>query len=180
MKRLLLSLTIVVLLGAVVFAVRQEIATKPPSAAASFTAGLGTYRNAPPLTAEEESYAAALWPIHDEVKRAAVRMIFAGLNYKSKNLDARTVRDNVQPLVKTFQSASQRAQELKVPASLADAHDSYVEALTLYASAAREMTRVAEDGSDAHLIEAQRRSERASVALLKLSDVLWPGEYKPN
>jgi hypothetical protein len=42
------------------------------------------------------------------------------------------------------------------------------------------MVRIAEDGKDEHLVLAQKRSEQASLAILKLSDVLWPGEYKPN
>jgi hypothetical protein len=42
------------------------------------------------------------------------------------------------------------------------------------------MIKVADDGKDEHLILAQQRSEEASLAILKLSDVLWPGEYKPN
>jgi hypothetical protein len=42
------------------------------------------------------------------------------------------------------------------------------------------MIKVAEDGRQEHLVAAQQKSEQASVTLLKLSDVLWPGEYKPN
>jgi hypothetical protein len=42
------------------------------------------------------------------------------------------------------------------------------------------MVRVARDGRDEHLISAQQKSENASATLLKVSDVLWPGEYKPN
>ena len=33
------------------------------------------------LTVEEETYAAQLWPIHSEVKLAAVNMSFAGIAY---------------------------------------------------------------------------------------------------
>ena len=44
----------------------------------------------------------------------------------------------------------------------------------------REMAKVAADGRDEHLIVAHERSGQASHALLQLSDVLWPGEYKPN
>jgi len=179
-RTLLLAAVIALLLGVTGFALQRELASKPPSAAASFTAGLGGVPNAVPLTAEEEAYAAALWPIHSEVKLAAVRMIFAGLNYKTGNADAASVRERVQPLTKTFQSAASRVRTIQAPPSLADAHGSYLEALRLYASASKEMIRVADDGRDEHLVAAQQKSERASLALLKLSDVLWPGEYKPN
>ena len=56
----------------------------------------------------------------------------------------------------------------------------YLEALEHYTAASREMIKVADDGRDEHLIAAHKRSEQASHELLKLSDVLWPGEYKPN
>ena len=36
----------------------------------------------PAVTAEEEAYARALWPIHAQVKQNAVKMTFAGLAYK--------------------------------------------------------------------------------------------------
>ena len=42
------------------------------------------------------------------------------------------------------------------------------------------MVKVADDGSDAHLIAAQDMTEKAARVLLKASDALWPGEYKPN
>lgn len=180
-KMLLLWLVVAVLVGTVMYAVRHEAGSKPQmSSASSFTAGLGDYRNAPALSAEEEIYAAALWPIHSEVKLSAVRMIFSGLRYKTEHSDARILREQVQPLIRHFQAAAQRARALKPPASLSDAHASYIEALELYASAASQMIKVADDGRQQHLVDAQQRSERASLALLKLSDVLWPGEYKPN
>jgi hypothetical protein len=180
-KTLLLSLVVAALIGAVIYAVRQETASRPQtSSASSFTAGLGDYRNAPALSMEEEVFAAALWPIHSEVKLSAVRMIFSGLSYKTEHSNARVLREQVQPLIRSFQGAAQRARALKPPASLADAHASYVEAVELYVVAARQMVRIAEDGREQHLVDAQQRSERASLALLKLSDVLWPGEYKPN
>jgi hypothetical protein len=176
----LLAATVLLLLGVIGFALQRELASKPSSAAASFTAGLGGVSNAVPLTAEEEAYAATLWPIHSEVKLAAVRMIFAGLNYKTGKADAVSVKEKVHPLTRIFQTAASRVRSIQVPASLADAHQSYLEALSLYTSASMEMVKVAEDGHDEHLVAAQRQSERASLALLKLSDVLWPGEYKPN
>jgi hypothetical protein len=134
----------------------------------------------PALSAEEEIYAAALWPIHSEVKLAAVRMTFAGLNYKTKDQDARNLETKVRPLIPVFESAAQRAGRLVPPATLAAAHASYLAAIADYAAASREMLKVVADGLDEHLVNAHGKSERAGVALLTLSDALWPGEYKPN
>ena len=132
------------------------------------------------LTPEEEAYAAALWPIHGEVKLAAMRMTFAGMNYKIEHQDPAKVKATVQPLTAVLQSAAQRARQIQPPESLKDAHKSYLEALALYVEASREMAKVAVDGRDEHLVVAHERSGQASHALLQLSDVLWPGEYKPN
>jgi hypothetical protein len=181
-KMLLVVAMAAVLFAVVAFAVQRELsANKPPSAAAAFVAGIAmSGYDAPALTAEEEAYAAALWPIHSEVKLAAVRMIFAGLNYKTEDQDVRKLKSQVQPLTQTFLDATRRVDKIRPPASLQDSHDSYREALRLYTSATREMVRIADSGKEEHLILAQKRSEQASLAILKLSDVLWPGEYKPN
>lgn len=152
------------------------------SAGPAFSAGLAMAdpRALQALTPEEENYAAALWPIHSEVKLAATRMTFAGLNYKIEHHNARQVKASVQPLAKVFESAMQRVRRLQPPESLEDAHRSYLAALQYYAAACREMVKIADDGSEKHLLTAHANSERASHALLQLSDVLWPGEYKPN
>jgi hypothetical protein len=177
---------LVVALGAfAAYALQRELGAKPeaaPSAAAAFTAGLamGEHHAARALSAEEETYAAALWPIHSQVKLSAVRMTFAGLNYKIEHNDAAKLKATVQPLTSTFTDAAQRARRIQPPASLEDAHRTYLEAIEHYAAASREMIRIADDGSEEHLVAAHKRSERASHELLKLSDVLWPGEYKPN
>ncbi len=170
------------LVAVVIFAVVRENAgsrSQREEPNTQFAAGLA-HHDIPPLKPEEEAYAAALWPIHSEVKLAAVRMIFAGLAYKTENKDARALKNKVQPLTRTFKSAASRANAIKPPPSLEVAHRSYLEALHLYTGATVEMIKVADDGRESHLVEAQARSERASTAIIKLSDTLWPGEYKPN
>jgi hypothetical protein len=42
------------------------------------------------------------------------------------------------------------------------------------------MVKVAKDGKVEHLIVAQSMSQRAAEDLLKVGDVLWPSEHKPN
>ena len=184
LKHLALAILIVGLSAFVLYAAVRETAKQPPpapSAAAAFTAGLSMDKaTLGALSPEEDAYAAALWPVHSEVKLAAMRMTFAGLNYKIEHRDAAKVKATVQPLTATFKSAAQRARQIRPPESLRDAHNSYLEALALYVEASQEMAKVAADGRDEHLVAAHRRSQEASHALLKLSDVLWPGEYKPN
>jgi hypothetical protein len=181
-KPLALGVAAVVLAAISAFALQRELTKQSPqalSAAAAFTGGLALHEGQNALSPEEEAFAAALWPIHSEVKLAAVRMIFAGIKYKTGQHDAQALEAAVGPLPRIFQDATQRAKQLQPPPELADEHQSYLTALDLYAQAAAEMLQVAGDG-DEHLIQAQRKSEMASLELLKLSDPLWPGEYKPN
>jgi hypothetical protein len=79
-----------------------------------------------------------------------------------------------------FRSVADQARSMPVPASMGKVHDRYLEALALYETASAEMVKVATDGKVEHLIEAQTMSQRAAEDLLKVGDVLWPGEYKPN
>lgn len=163
---------------AVYAGVREQRSTAPTYTAAN-PAFMADPQH-PALSAEEEVYAASLWPIHSEVKLSAVRMTFAGLNYKTGDLSAKGFEARVRPLGPAFEAAAANARRLTPPASLADAHASYLAALADYAAASKEMLKATVDGDHGHLVNAHRRSERAGIALLKLSDVLWPGEYKPN
>jgi len=42
------------------------------------------------------------------------------------------------------------------------------------------MVKVARDGKDEHLVHAQKLSYAAAEDLLRVGDLLWPGEFKPN
>ena len=134
----------------------------------------------PAMTAAEEAYAHALWPVHAQVKQDAVKMTFAGLAYKMGDIKGAAVRDRVAPLTAKFDSALAAMNKLQPPASMQDLHGEYVEAIRLYRDASAIMIKVAADGRDQHLIEAQERSEKASGMTLKVGETLWPGEYKPN
>ncbi len=134
-----------------------------------------------PLSAEEEGYAAALWPIHSEVVEvSAVDMSFAGIAYITEHHDAQRLAAKVMALRDRFRTAADQARLIPVPAAMGQVHDQYLDALALYETASAEMLKVAADGKVEHLIEAQTLSQRAAEDLLKVGDVLWPGEYKPN
>jgi hypothetical protein len=134
-----------------------------------------------PLSAEEEAYAAALWPIHSEVVEvSAMEMSFAGIAYVTEHHDAHRLEAKVTALRDRFRTAADKTRSMPVPASMGKVHDQYLEALALYETASAEMVKVAADGKVEHLIEAQTMSQRAAEDLLKVGDVLWPGEYKPN
>ena len=114
------------------------------------------------LSAAEEGYATALWPIHREVKLAALGMSFAGIAYKTNGQDPNRLEAEVKPLGESFRAAIAKAQGLEVPESMREVHARYLEALALYENASEEMVEAARDGRDDRLIEAQGMSFRAS------------------
>ena len=152
-----------------------------PRLAPSPVAGVKTGPEQKALSAEEEAYAAALWPIHSEVVEvSAIDMSFAGIAYTTEHHDAHRLEERVRALRDRFRTAADKARAMAVPASMQKVHDWYLEALALYETASAEMVKVAADGKVEHLIDAQTMSQRAAEDLLKVGDVLWPGEYKPN
>jgi hypothetical protein len=176
-KVLLVSAVVLGLIGVVVFAALREKNSslqRPPKT----PIGLEPMR--PSLTPAEEAYALALWPIHSEVKLSAVNMSFAGLFYKLGEIDRSTLQSRLTPLAASFDASALRFRQLQPPASMEQWHHDYAEALRLYQDAITEMIKVVDDGQDEHLLAAQAQSEKAAIILLKLSDELWPGEYKPN
>jgi len=132
----------------------------------------------PAMSADEERFAQGLWQIHDGVRTAALKMTFAGLAYKMGDSDKAGIKDKVGPLGKIFGDAQTKAEALVVPESMQYLHRDYLAALRLYQTAAAEMIKSLKD--DQHLIDAHTHSEQASSLLLKVGDVLWPGEHKPN
>lgn len=133
-----------------------------------------------PLSAADEAYAAALWAIHAQVKQDAVRMTFAGLSYQMKDIKAADLRERVQPLTASFQAAQQRIAGLHPSSTVEAAHARYLQAVKRYEDASKLMTQFAADSNNEHLVKAQELSQLASEDLLRVSDVLWPGEHKPN
>ncbi len=134
----------------------------------------------PALTGDEERYARDLWSIHQRVRTGVPRLSFAGLAYKMGDIGKGDVPARIAPVGVMLATARTNMQTLVPPPSLREAHREYLDAIDTYQQALIEMGGIARDGNEEHLIKAQALSERASGALLKVSEVLWPGEHKPN
>ena len=155
-------------------------AAAPAQNAAAVGGAFTGHTERPALSPAEETYAAELWPIHQQTKTSAVQMTFAGLAYKLGDIDKAAVKERVSPLTKMFRDARAQASRLQVPPSLEKQHQRYLAALKQYEDASVEMVKVARDGKDEHLVAAQKMSYAASEDSLRVGDALWPGEYKPN
>lgn len=181
LKRGMLIALVGVLAGIALYAaVREQRAAAPTTQSSPVNPAFMAEPEHSALSPEEEIFAATLWPVHSAVKLAAVRMTFAGINYKTQGEDKQALLTKVQPLAKDFRDAAERARKITPPATLSKAHSDYIAAIEDYAQATERMIQTARDGNVEHLVAAQKQSESASIILLKLSDQLWPGEYKPN
>jgi hypothetical protein len=154
---------------------------QPPQAAVANPAFLPNPKpQRPAFTAAEESYIAALWDVHDKVKNSAVRMTFAGLYFKTGEIDVAELQKRITPQTEVFRAVAANVSALQAPPSFAKLHGDYLEAISLYEQASVEMAKVSAGDADAHLLAAQTKTEKAAVTLLKVGDELWPGEYRPN
>ncbi|HZP85557.1 MAG TPA: hypothetical protein VFB54_01975 [Burkholderiales bacterium] len=169
---------VVVLLSIVALALQREMRSAAPVASAVPMTERGVQHA--PLSAADEAYAAALWAIHAQVKQDAVRMTFAGLSYQMKDIKASDLRARTEPLTASFRQAQQRVHALHPPPELQSAQDRYLNALQRYEEASKLMAKFSSDANNAHLLKAQELSQLASEDLLRVGDVLWPGEHKPN
>ena len=166
------------LIALVAVAAVRETAT--PTEGGVVNPAYGGQAQRPALTAAEEAYAQALWPIHSLVKQNAVKMTFAGLAYKMGDIKRSGVKDRVAPLRPIFEAALAQANTLQPPASMRELHKDYTGAIELYRNSSVTMIKVADEGRDQHLIEAHEMSDKAAGLTLKVGEALWPGEYKPN
>ena len=134
----------------------------------------------PALTADEERFATTLWAVHREATRSAVALSFAGIIYQAEDRDARALARKIEPLAKFFHDAEMRVRAMSAPPSLASTQVQYVDAMALYAGAAAEMLKFTEDGDSQRLQVAHGLDMKASEDVLRVGEVLWPGQYKPH
>ena len=134
----------------------------------------------PALTADEERFATALWAVHREATRSAVALSFAGIAYQTEDRDARALARKIEPLAEFFHDAEMQVRTMSVPPSLSRTQGQYVNAMALYANAAGEMLKFTEDGDSQHLGNAHRMDVSASQDMLRVGEVLWPGQYRPH
>ena len=178
----MLLASIVVVLAAIVGAawlneIRPRSVAQP---AAQTVNALAEKTKLPALTADEERFATTLWAVHREATRSAVALSFAGITYQVEDRDARALARKIEPLAKFFHDAEMQVRAMSAPPSLSRTQVEYVDAMALYASAAAEMLKFTEDGDAQRLGEAHRMDVKASQDMLRVGEVLWPGQYKPH
>jgi hypothetical protein len=107
-------------------------------------------------------------------------MSFAGIAYQTEDRDVHAFARKIEPTAKFFQNAEIQVRAMSAPPSLSTTRDQYVNAMALYANAAAEILKFTEDGNSQRLDDAHRMDVLASEDMLRVGEVLWPGQYKPH
>jgi uncharacterized protein with PhoU and TrkA domain len=164
---------VVVLAGLLIFRIEA-----PPAPASD--PPVSSKASLPALKPDEERYAADLWSIHREVTSSAVAMSFAGIAFKTEINDVREFERRIERLATHFRVAEERARQVAPPPTMQDLHVKYADAVTRYSRAAEEMLQYVNDAELRHLTNAHDLSISASEDMLRIGDILWPGQYKPH
>jgi len=164
-------------LGVTVGIAISRESTATPSAAVARPA-LPTPR--PALSAAEQSYIEAFWPIHSDVEASSTRVALGTIFYKTRDLDRDEFRTRLNSSMATYQRAEAQLHSLQPPASLMSSHETYLSALQLFQRSSLEMLKLFDDGSDEHLVAAYPLSLEASNKIREVGVKLWPDEFPPN
>src|SRR5688572_33416350 len=122
--------------GALIF-FKPGAGTLPEGDAAAMAAAAKPTR--PALSADEERYIRALWPIHGDVERSTMRMSLGQIFYTSKDLGAPELKVRVEQALGVYKSAQERMQGLQPPPTLRAQHDEYLAAVRLFEESANEV-----------------------------------------
>lgn len=134
----------------------------------------------PALTVEEERYLRALWPIHGDVERNAMRMSLGQIFYKTNDLGAPELKARVEQALSVYKNAKTRIQGLEAPASLRAEHDDYLAAVRLFEESANEIMKMFNDGRDDHLVAAYPKGQAGADKIREIGGKFWPNEFPPH
>jgi hypothetical protein len=178
LKGSLLTAAILALLGILSFtATREAITTgREPAAAARPVAAAPK----PAFTRAEEAYIQALWPIHGDVERSAVRLSLGRIFYKIDDIGKADLKARVDATLAVFRQAEERVQALQPPPSLEGAHKEYLAAVQMFQQSALETLKMFDDGDDGHLLAAYPVSQEGSDKIREVGTKFWQDEFPPH
>jgi hypothetical protein len=178
-KGTVLAVTILALVGMVVFAVIREATTTrhEPTSALPRPAAMPP---PPAFTPAEEVYIQALWPIHGEVERSTVRLSLGKIFYKINEMGPAELKGRVETALATYRRAEARLNALQPPPSLERAHNDYLAAVRLFQQSAVEVLKMFDDGNDEHLLAAYPLSQEGSDKIRAVGAQFWRDEFPPN
>jgi hypothetical protein len=167
------------LLAIAAFGVLRE-ATPTGHAAASSLSHPAAVKPHPAFTRAEEAYIQALWPIHGDIERSAVRTSLGAIFYTTNDLPKADLKVRIEAALTTYRHAEARISALQPPLSLARAHDDYLVAVRLFEQSASEALKMFDDDNDGHLLVAHSFSQQGSNKIREIGGRFWQDEFPPN
>jgi hypothetical protein len=134
----------------------------------------------PALSADEERYIRALWPIHGDVERSTMRVSLGQIFYTTKDLAAPELKARVEHALGVYRSAQARMQGLQPPPSLRAQHDEYLAAVRLFEESANEVMKMFSDGREDHLLAAHPKGQAGADKIREIGGKFWPQEFAPH
>ena len=134
----------------------------------------------PPLSAAEESYIRAMWPIHGDVERSLMRASLGQILFKTQELSRAELQSRMEQALVVYRSAETRLRALEPPPSLRPEHERYLTAVRLFQEAAVEANKMFADGREDHLVAAYPKSQEGSDKIREVGGKFWPNEFPPN
>jgi len=178
LKGSLLALAIMALLGILSFTAIREATTtgREPVAAGRAVATPPK----PAFTRAEETYIQALWPIHGDVERSAVRLSLGKIFYKIEDIGKSDLKARIDASLAAFRRDEERIQALQPPPSLTGAHDEYLAAVRLFQQSALETLKMFDDGDEGHLLAAYPIGQEGSDKIREVGAKFWRDEFPPH
>jgi hypothetical protein len=173
---LVVGIIVLGLIGVLAFAVSREVTTT----ASPVTAQPSPRPPRPALSAAEEAYMRALWPIHGDVERSVMRMSLGQILYKTDDLSRTELKTRMEQALVTLRGADSRIRALAPPATLRGEHDEYLAAVRLFQDGAVEAIKMFTDGREEHLLAAYPKSQAGSDKIRQVGGKFWPDEFPPN
>jgi hypothetical protein len=178
LKGTLLAIAILALVGILAFTATREATMTGREPVAAVRPVAATPK--PAFTRAEETYIQALWPIHGDVERSAVRLSLGRIFYKIDEIGKADLKTRVEAALATFGRAEERIQALQPPPSLAGAHKEYLAAVRLFRQSTLETLKMFDDGDDGHLLAAYPVSQEGSNKIREVGAKFWQDEFPPH
>ena len=134
----------------------------------------------PALTRAEEAYIQALWPVHGDVERSALRVSLGNILYKTSELGKPELKLRVDAALAAYRQAEARIGALEPPPSLAREHEEYLAAVRLFEQGALEQMKMFEDGDEGHLLVAYPLSRAGGDRIREIGTRFWKDEFPPH
>jgi hypothetical protein len=180
LKLALLCVVGLALAAVVLFAVAREVGGPEAPTAAVSTTRPTLLAPRPALGPDEQRYIETLWPIHNQVERATVRVALGAAFYRLKDIDRVEFKSRLDQARGVYRGAEDQIKALVPPAALRPSHEGYLEGLHLFDASASEMLRMYDDGNEEHLVIGFPLSQQGSDRIREVGSMLFPDQYPPN